>query len=1768
MPDGKTVVPGYVRIDDISGGQNNWSRSPETLKTQGYRLPDYSKLPPGKYTAAQAEKLLGADSKPEVVTKPGAPPPPVAPPAAKPQIATKPSGPGQLLDVAPARTPVSLQRARIVRLLERLEDVNPKTGETTPKEGREAGVAGLRKRLAEIEAQLVGVKSGQPPTPPVAPEAPATPATPTAAAPPAPAPIPTKPGLGVPQTTSPALAQLRERYGLWSGALAKMNERLFGLKLRLDKLPASATSTPQERDLRDDILQLERNIDRMGIAIGRQGGEIGLARMRAEAEAVKGQPQPSGTQNITPKILKAQKENLLSQLDQAIADAPEPGETKITISVPGDGEFTILNGKDTLKQFRALVEKEFPATVGGSKEPKLPSKKGQSIPPVSDPKPADVPELAADFISKDKDRFVITRAYADGTQIVATDGRQLLRIVTDQAPGRPDAPVRLTEEGAVDPKAEGKFPNWKSVRDPHPVLLYGGADTGQLLHIIRQAQVLAKTTDKKKTFPLQLFVNPDRSLGGRMQAGGDSFEHNVQPGALRLGNYNPGYLANAVIVARRLGNQRVDLYAHGETTGPLGFAGKNHESLVMPLRMDETSTIRDDAKTFAPLARQAEHPELPEGYGPLENPLDLRSRNEGVGDLGNFGTAIEGDSISFTENKTHSGANYQPAKTESIPVGSLKLSELPEAAPARRAAVENVLKDYKPLADKGQGYKKVATTLLKHIDELLAERRQLEQEGQKRREGGQGEVIHGFGGTTVKRPSPEDPNPPVPVPTTPDQQHSLIRSMMPGWAVGITEGFQSLLLPSMKGPKYLQSAEIVGSHIGRMNRLQETSQSKLHPFDLKFSRLGLEREGLDPINNPGTRFRSDMSQGRPMTGWMADCARVIIAEFQKRLDALEAAGASLQTIREHYFPGIWTRASRLAFNAAMEQAVKEGVIPAEGFDVNGATSEQKAYVKGLVDKFLENGTESDKDMLAFLTRRPLGGRESFRKPKVFEDIMDAEQFGLRPDSYNPIDLVKLKLAEMDKAVMAYEHFADLKERGMLRTISPYEDVPEGWTKINDKHGTIYGPPTIGEKEYVDEHIYHGLLAVANSLGVRHERRMSAGRGRLGYASTSGEMVTQFATETSVLAHELGHELDFKYGLWGRIVSSAEGVGKSGKVTKAASQVQRGIIQKELRALANLSWEGQEPSEGYKEKVRKKAEKMAHLLEAYIHAPDKFKTAAPTVFGAFDQFIHSDPKLEPLAKIKPGLALTELQNERYVGLRILGYRIVPTEAGDILNNYLSASIYNNRYFGTLYQGWMGTASALNQSQLGLGSPFHAGFTTIEAQTSANAQVLQDLYGVLRGNRTFGDLGHSLRSAALSTGQTPIIGNRVLNAWREKIGAVDPRIQQVLRAAELGGGGFRMEKGLFTEQSLQTMRAFYSGRLGEAALRSPVALTELMAKPIMEWLVPRQKAGVFAELAWRIIDMNPGKALEELTPQFRQAWNRVDARLGQVRYNRLFMNNTAKGLMQASVRAPGWSGGTIAELGGAFPDAAKFLREWVATGKAPQNLPDRTAYLLSTLGTTAVMCGALTYAFTGTLPRSAMDLFSVRTGKKDEQGNEERFLLPSYVKDILAYLKHPGTTLVNKSHPLIAVIGDIARNKDYYGVEVHSPLAGAGTQVAQSAGYVLKAFVPFWMRGVARERARGAGFARQALPLVGIMPAPRSVTQSAAENLAHELMLQQIPAGPRTAESAARAQAAAALDKTPYLERTVKRLNPEAAVRVYQAASPKNAAASAPPYSPKS
>ncbi|MBK5276281.1 MAG: hypothetical protein JJE30_14700 [Desulfuromonadales bacterium] len=506
--------------------------------------------------------------------------------------------------------------------------------------------------------------------------------------------------------------------------------------------------------------------------------------------------------------------------------------------------------------------------------------------------------------------------------------------------------------------------------------------------------------------------------------------------------------------------------------------------------------------------------------------------------------------------------------------------------------------------------------------------------------------------------------------------------------------------------------------------------------------------------------------------------------------------------------------------------------------------------------------------------------------------------------------------------------------------------------------------------------------------------------------------------------------------------------------------------------------------------------LVELIPAGEKMPDGYGDISGK-YGMVTKRAHQDP-----ATGEPG----ELKSYRYVARE---------DVAQVFNNYLSSNLYDNKYLGKPFTAYMKAANTLNQFQLGVFSAFHAGFTSMEAVISHAALGIKAL---TRGD--FKAAATYFKHAPAAWYLNPKLGDKVMKAWMGDEAAAR-EMPQIIHWLEMAGARRIMDSRFQTDQTQKMFQAWSEGNKIGAGLRTIPAIVEQSARPILEWLVPRQKFGVFAEMMNDWSRRNPTASHEATRKAAQHAWNRVDSRLGQVVYDRLFVHNVAKNLTQAIVRAPGWSSGTVLEVGGGFKDLTTFAKDLATKGKKAE-LTDRAAYTLSLLVTTALANAILTAAFTGEPPQDWKDLLAFRTGKKDEKGNPERFMLPTYMKDVYAYAQKPGTTLMNKTHPLISLIGDLANNKDYYGTEIRHQGDNPIFQLAQAGEFTAKAFIPFWMKGAAKEFERGGSVAAMAAPLIGVMPAPADLNKTEAERLASKLVSDRMPKGAKTQAQFERSQ----------------------------------------------
>ena len=200
------------------------------------------------------------------------------------------------------------------------------------------------------------------------------------------------------------------------------------------------------------------------------------------------------------------------------------------------------------------------------------------------------------------------------------------------------------------------------------------------------------------------------------------------------------------------------------------------------------------------------------------------------------------------------------------------------------------------------------------------------------------------------------------------------------------------------------------------------------------------------------------------------------------------------------------------------------------------------------------------------------------------------------------------------------------------------------------------PPELTKKEAYDGILVDQLMDVAKNMGIDTKRFVSIGGQRWGYAQwdpflPGGEKVrTKYAGPESVLAHEIGHVIGYRYNVYDLIGRRKEGEykvhqrGKKAgeeyfKPTKEAVEYRK-VIDEQWRKLADARFKGLDVSEGYKKYVRKSREKEAVLLEALIHAPGEFQSIAPDLYDGFTKFLTAHAELRPFLDVKPSLVLGE------------------------------------------------------------------------------------------------------------------------------------------------------------------------------------------------------------------------------------------------------------------------------------------------------------------------------------------------------------------------------------------------------------------------------------------------------------------------------------------------------------------------------------------------
>ena len=740
----------------------------------------------------------------------------------------------------------------------------------------------------------------------------------------------------------------------------------------------------------------------------------------------------------------------------------------------------------------------------------------------------------------------------------------------------------------------------------------------------------------------------------------------------------------------------------------------------------------------------------------------------------------------------------------------------------------------------------------------------------------------------------------------------------------------------------------------------------------------------------------------------------------------------------------------------------------------------------------------------------------------------------RPVSWNPVDMVYLRLHEMHKFYYMHKLLGLYKERGIIYFNYARAKTPEGMKRINDNAFTVYMPPEMKKKEAYDYLFVEQLLNFAKSLGIETERYVNIGGKRWGYAVKEGDkVVTRFASPESVLAHEIGHILGWRYKLFsilrrkneGKLVTIQKGKNKGQTKWKPNPEAvkYRKLIDEEWRKLADARYKDQEVAKSFKQYVRKSSEKEAVLIEAFLHAPEEFKKIAPTLYEEFVKFLNYHAELRPLLDIKPSLVLGESEaNIKIPGFTTLGFYVASEPVANMINNYLSPGLRNNE--NALVRGgynWTRfVANAVNMAQLSM-SAFHG--------LNISIDIISSTLGL--GVRKLTSKGQKLSGVKdiLTVPVSPLLriwdGTRIRKAYKDYIENIkDPKMRVMIEAVILAGGRDKLDTMYYNQgiRALQkTLSDVVKGLPKETAvgmLKLPFDLftttVEIASYPIMGWFVPNGKLGLFSLMAEHELERfrNGEINAEQLHYMLTTVWDSIDNRMGMLVYDNLFWNKTFKDTAMLAVRSVGWNLGSWREYGGSFVDVIDIQGRLERGDKV---LSHKMAYVMSSIFIYGLI-GALTHKIlTGEDPDELKDYLFPKTGKKLPDGSDERLMFPLYSREWYSWYDRPYETIVNKLHPIWRIIYEISRNKDFFNVEIVHPDDPLERKAIDFAKYIGKKFLPISINNYFRM----SKFTREPeekkknlyISITGITSAPAYITRTPAQKLMYRYIIDKISKG---------------------------------------------------------
>lgn len=927
------------------------------------------------------------------------------------------------------------------------------------------------------------------------------------------------------------------------------------------------------------------------------------------------------------------------------------------------------------------------------------------------------------------------------------------------------------------------------------------------------------------------------------------------------------------------------------------------------------------------------------------------------------------------------------------------------------------------------------------------------------------------------RPGPQAVPVPPAVAGTPAPPMGPIRI----WLTGAVRGVQNVFAPHTIDDGAATTANILRDVNGeKANNLAQADEA-MHTWRKEFDRTPVpanyQYDAAKPLPHNYAVIDAMERDRSKLDPRYQPLAQYFDTAFQNRIQDIQRyAPEALQKLITNYFPHIWKDPDRAA---GVMQQVATGLF---------------------------------------------SGRKEFLKQRSLPFFSDGLERGLQPISDNPVDLLLAKMHSMDKMIAALKAQAQFKSRGLMKFKYALETMPEGFQAVDDPAFTIHAPPQVTVREAYDAQMRAKLGEMLRYLGVNLTRVARLGGNRWGEAEQGlggREIRAKLGASEDVLWHELGHHIDWQFP----------------ELRKMFDMRGNSIEAQQLRRLVDLNHPGvpHNPALGYHRYLRQTEEKMAEVFRAYVKDPQFLRLKASEIFRKLNQWLDTRPDIRAhLDAIKPGLEIGhEDTTLKLGGVLKLGDWVMPEGAAQVMKNHLSPGLSRSG----LYRSVRAASNLMNAAQLGL-SGFHVGFTSLDAAIST---VATGLYDATHGKpgRGAATIAKSLLAPLANYFTGKAVQRAMLDPGAKTFRGmgmnmdITPENQKIADLAVKGGLRATVDPFWQTHVTRNLMRSVREGGLawGKVPLQAPFALVEQAMRPIAEYLVPRQKLGVFALMAKREMERLPANAgPDELRAAMARAADATEDRMGQMTYDNLFYNKVAKDLSLLAFRAYGWQLGKYRHLFGAAADTIGNAKQ-IGQGKLP-DLTQRQLYFIALPLVVAAIGATLNKIFTGKNPETLADYFHPQTGQLDAGGNPKRLSLPTYMKDLEADAlgvtkgyKQGGvvgagtgvwTATYHRLNPAISLLADMANNRDFYGTQIWTPDDTHLQQLGEQAKFIGKSFVPFSISGAQKLSQGQSSLKDKVLPFFGVVPASRILTMTPTESYYADAFRDQMPGGAKTAQ----------------------------------------------------